>query len=76
MKKAEYLKELEGLTKEGLAERIESLQEEKMKLRFRMSSGQLEQTHRVCEVKTQLAQAKTVYGNKFLVVSETGEIAA
>ncbi|MCB0319575.1 MAG: 50S ribosomal protein L29 [Bdellovibrionales bacterium] len=63
MKKRDYLKELKGLSPEGLKERIASLQEEKMKLRFRKASSQLNEKHRLRELRVQVAQAKTVLAN-------------
>ena len=60
MKQREYLKELREMTEESLKERVKSLREERMKLRFRKASGQLNQHHRLAEVKAQLAQALTV----------------
>ncbi|MCI5064949.1 50S ribosomal protein L29 [bacterium] len=65
MKKKEYLKELRELTEEGLKERLLGLSEEQMKLRFRKASGQLDQSHRLAEVRTQIARIQTVYGEKF-----------
>ena len=73
MKRQDYLKELRELTEEGLRDKVKDLYEEKMKLRFRKSSGQLDQSHRVAEVKTQLAQAKTIYEEKFGADPETAE---
>ncbi|MGA1192263.1 MAG: 50S ribosomal protein L29 [Bdellovibrionota bacterium] len=65
MKKRDYLKGIRELTEEGLRERIRTLSEERMKLRFRAVSGQLNETHRIGEVRRELAQAKTVYSEKF-----------
>ena len=66
MKKSDYRNELRELTQEGLKARVLELQEEKMRVRFKKSSSQLDQKHRVKEVKVKLAQAKTVYAQKFL----------
>ena len=73
MKKNEYLKGLRELTEEGLRERVKSLYEERMKLRFRKSAGQLDETHRIPEVRVQLAQAKTVYNQKFGAMAEDAQ---
>ncbi|MCB0351957.1 MAG: 50S ribosomal protein L29 [Bdellovibrionales bacterium] len=64
MKKKDNLKELRDLSLEQLKAKVKELNEEGMKLRFRKSSGQLDQTHRFGEAKTQLAQAKTVLAEK------------
>ncbi|MCB0330175.1 MAG: 50S ribosomal protein L29 [Bdellovibrionales bacterium] len=66
MKKKDYLKELREMTEESLRERLRSLAEEKMKLRFRKASGQLEETHRLGDLQRQLAQANTIYREKFV----------
>ena len=65
MKKNEYLKGLRELTEEGLRDRLKGLHEEGMKLRFRKASGQLDETHRIPELRQQLAQAKTIFQEKF-----------
>lgn len=64
MKKKDYLVELRGLSQDGLKSRIKELQEEKMKLRFKKSSNQLDQKHRLYEVRSRLAQAKTIHSEK------------
>lgn len=69
MKKKEYLNELTGLSPEQLKARVKELNEERMKLRFRKSSGQLDQNHRLGEAKRQLAQAKTVLMQKLSAAS-------
>lgn len=64
MKRKDYLKELRDLSEEGLREKIKGLHEERMRLRFRKSSGQLDETHRIAEVRVQLAQANTILQEK------------
>jgi large subunit ribosomal protein L29 len=59
MKRKEFLKEIDELSAEALTERIESLSEELMKLRFRKAAGQLEQSHRVAQVRRMLSRAMT-----------------
>ena len=56
MKKREFLKEISGLNLEALNSRARELAEELKKLRFRVASGQLEQTHRLREVRRNLAR--------------------
>jgi large subunit ribosomal protein L29 len=59
MKRAEYLKEIKNLTVNELKEKARGLAEELMKLRFRKGGGQLEQTHRLRELKKNVARVKT-----------------
>lgn len=60
MKKTDVLNELRGLSPEDLKERLRSLNEELMKLRFSKVAGQLDQTHRVREVRRDIARVATV----------------
>lgn len=60
MKLREYLKEIGGLSKQDLDARATSLAEELMKLRFRNKSGQLEQSHRIRQLRRDLARIKTL----------------
>lgn len=59
MKQREMVKELKTLSKEELTTRAVGMAEELMKLRFRKASGQLPQSHRVGEVRRNLARVKT-----------------
>ena len=64
MKKTDQLRDLRGLSVPDLKERCRSVAEELMKLRFRVKTGQLEQTHRIPELRAELARARTVLGEK------------
>ena len=59
MKRKDFLDEIKKLSDDELSDREKSLTEEKMKLRFRKASGQLEEMHRVKEVRLSLARVKT-----------------
>ncbi len=59
MKRKDYLAELKSLEIGDLREKVKQQSEELMKLRFRQATGQLEQQHRIAEVKKELARAKT-----------------
>lgn len=60
MKKQDFLKEVAGLDKQALKERGRLLSEELMKLRFRKSSGQLDQTHRLREIRRNRARVNAL----------------
>ena len=52
-------KELKKLEKQELLEKVSVLRKESLNLRFQKSSGQLEKTARVRQVKRQIARLKT-----------------
>ncbi len=60
MKRADFLKEIKGLSKEDLKQRARQVAEELMKLRFRAASGQLDQAYRIGLLKKDLARIQTV----------------
>lgn len=60
MKRKEQLKEVRGMEAAELREKESALREELMKLRFRGSSGQLEQTAQLSAVRKQIARVRTV----------------
>lgn len=60
MKRKDLITELKGMQKDALLDRARTLAEELMKLRFRKASGQLEQRHRIREVRRTLARVKTM----------------
>ena len=64
MKRKEELEELKGLSLDALLEKDTELGEEKMKLRFRNASGQLEQGHRLKEIRRAHARVKTLISQK------------
>jgi len=59
MKRKEIIADIKGLTAEDLQSRARSTAEELMKLRFRKASGQLEQSHRIPELKKNLARVQS-----------------
>lgn len=59
MKRAEQIKELQKLGLEELLEKERALSEELMKLRFRKTSGQLEEGHLLGQIRKQIARVKT-----------------
>ncbi len=60
MKRKDLLKELNGLSIDDLKGRAQANAEERMKLRFRHASGQLEQSHRLGQLKKEYARIQTV----------------
>jgi large subunit ribosomal protein L29 len=64
MKRKEFLGELGKLSTVELRERARALAEEMMKLRFRKCGGQLEQTHRLGELKRSMARVQTVLNRR------------
>jgi large subunit ribosomal protein L29 len=60
MKKTDYMTELRKMPLDELRTRSRALGEEYMKLRFRKASTQLEQSHRLNEVRRKLARTQTV----------------
>jgi large subunit ribosomal protein L29 len=56
--------EIRGMTADQLQEQLLSLKKEQFNLRFQVATGQLEKTHRVNEVRKDIARIKTVLRNK------------
>ena len=52
--------EVRGLTPDQLADQLVSLKKEQFNLRFQKATGQIEKTHRVGEVRKDIARIKTV----------------
>ena len=52
--------EFKALSAEELANKIEELKEELFNLRFRLATGQLEDTMQISKVKRDIARAMTV----------------
>ena len=52
--------EVRGLTPDQLAEQLVSLKKEQFNLRFQKATGQVEKTHRVDQVRKEIARIKTV----------------
>jgi large subunit ribosomal protein L29 len=56
--------EVRRLTGDQLQEQLLSLKKEQFNLRFQAATGQLEKTHRVNEIRKDIARIKTVLRNK------------
>ena len=54
------IEDVRGLTPDQLAEQLVSLKKEQFNLRFQKATGQVEKTHRVDEVRKDIARIKTV----------------
>jgi large subunit ribosomal protein L29 len=52
--------EIRRLTADQLSDQLLSLKKEQFNLRFQAATGQLEKTHRVEEVRREIARLKTV----------------
>ncbi len=61
---------LHEMTNEELAQELEELQQEQFNLRFQRSSGQLDNTSRIKEVRRDIARVNTILREREL---ETGE---
>ena len=61
MKRAQ---ELRGKTADELNDELMSLRKEQFNLRFQRATGQVEKTHRVDEVRKDIARIKTVLRTK------------
>ena len=58
------IEEIRGMTPDQLAEQLVSLKKEQFNLRFQKATGQVEKTHRVGEVRKDIARIKTVLRGK------------
>ena len=56
--------EIRGMTPDQLAETLLSLKKEQFNLRFQAATGQVEKTHRVEQVRRDIARIKTVLRSK------------
>jgi large subunit ribosomal protein L29 len=54
------ISDVRGLTPDQLAEQLLSLKREQFNLRFQAATGQMEKSHRVNEVRKDIARIKTV----------------
>ena len=52
--------DVRGMTPDQLSEQLLNLKKEQFNLRFQQATGQLEKTHRVDEVRKDIARIKTV----------------
>ena len=55
---------IRGMTPDQLNEQLLNLKKEQFNLRFQAATGQLEKTHRVNEIRKDIARIKTVLRNK------------
>jgi large subunit ribosomal protein L29 len=56
--------DVRGLTPDQLAEQLVNLKKEQFNLRFQKATGQIEKTHRVDQVRKDIARIKTVLRGK------------
>ena len=54
------IQDVRGMTPDQLAEQLLSLKKEQFNLRFQAATGQVEKTHRVGEIRKDIARIKTV----------------
>ncbi|MBN9319040.1 MAG: 50S ribosomal protein L29 [Caulobacterales bacterium] len=52
--------DVRGMTPDQLADNLLSLKKEQFNLRFQAATGQVEKTHRVDEIRKDIARIKTV----------------
>ena len=58
------IQDVRGLTPDQLADQLVSLKKEQFNLRFQKATGQIEKTHRVDQVRKDIARIKTVLRTK------------
>lgn len=56
--------EIRGMTPDQLGETLLNLKKEQFNLRFQAATGQVEKTHRVDQVRKDIARIKTVLRSK------------
>jgi large subunit ribosomal protein L29 len=56
--------DIRGMTPDQLNEQLVTLKKEQFNLRFQKATGQVEKTHRVGEVRKDIARIKTVLRGK------------
>ena len=56
--------EIRGMTPDQLSETLLNLKNEQFNLRFQAATGQVEKTHRVDQVRKDIARIKTVLRSK------------
>jgi large subunit ribosomal protein L29 len=56
--------EIRGMTPDQLADALLNLKKEQFNLRFQKATGQIEKTHRVNEVRKDIARIKTTLRTK------------
>jgi len=58
------IEDVRGLTSDQLNDALVNLKKEQFNLRFQKATGQIEKTHRVNEVRKDIARIKTVLRTK------------
>jgi large subunit ribosomal protein L29 len=58
------IEDVRGMTPDQLAETLLNLKKEQFNLRFQAATGQVEKTHRVEQVRRDIARIKTVLRQK------------
>jgi large subunit ribosomal protein L29 len=58
------IEDVRGFTPDQLADNLASLKKEQFNLRFQAATGQLEKSHRVGEIRKDIARIKTVMRQK------------
>jgi large subunit ribosomal protein L29 len=58
------IQDIRGMTADQLKDQLLSLKKEQFNLRFQAATSQLEKTHRVNEVRKDIARIKTVLRSK------------
>ena len=58
------IEDVRGMTPDQLGENLLSLKKEQFNLRFQKATGQIEKTHRVDQVRKDIARIKTVLRGK------------
>ena len=58
------IEDVRAMTPDQLSEQLLTLKKEQFNLRFQRATGQLEKTHRVDEVRKDIARIKTVLRTK------------
>jgi len=58
------IEDIRGMSPDQLSEQLLNLKKEQFNLRFQGATGQLEKTHRVDEVRKDIARIKTVLRTK------------
>ena len=58
------IEDVRGLTPDQLTEQLVNLKKEQFNLRFQKATGQVEKTHRVDQVRKDIARIKTVLRGK------------
>ena len=58
------IEDIRGMTPDQLTDQLTTLKKEQFNLRFQKATGQVEKTHRVGEVRKDIARIKTILRTK------------